>query len=122
MKCSNHTQADAVASCVYCGQGLCPACITRSSSGRAVCSPSCAERAASMEAALETVRQKTLNSSRLAAYFLLAAGFIFGCFGIYEITLALSTGRWAMAVFLPGLAFVFFVAGAAMLRMLKSKT
>jgi hypothetical protein len=74
-----------------------------------------------MEAALETIRLKTLNSNRLAAYFILAGGFIFGCFGIYEITRAPSTGDWVMAAFISGLAVVFFIAGTAVLRMLKSK-
>ena len=76
-----------------------------------------------MEAALETIRQKTLAGNRLAAYFSLAAGFVFACLGIYEVTKAVSTGRWwAMTFVIPGLAVVFIVAGIAMLRILKSKT
>jgi hypothetical protein len=122
MKCSNHTQADAVASCVFCGQGLCPSCITRSTSGRVVCSPRCAERATAMEIALETIRQKTLNSGRLVAYFLFAAAFVFNCVGVYEIIEALSTGTWVMALFLPGIGVVFIAAGIGYLRLAKSKT
>lgn len=74
-----------------------------------------------MEATLETIRQKTIASSRLAAYMILAAGFVFGGFGIYEISRALSTGRWTMALFLPGLAAVFIISGVMILRMLKRK-
>jgi hypothetical protein len=122
MKCSNHIQTDAVATCVFCGHGLCSSCVTHSSSGRAVCSPRCADRSASIEAALETIRQKTVTGNRLAAHFLLAAGFVFAGLGIYEMTKAVSTGRvWAMTFAMPGLAVIFIVAGIALLRMLKSK-
>jgi hypothetical protein len=75
-----------------------------------------------MEAALENIRQKTINSNRLAAYFCLAAAFVLAGVGIYEITRAVSTGRWVLAVYIPAFAVVFFVCGAAMLRMLKGKT
>ena len=71
-----------------------------------------------MEAAFEIIRQKSVKSGRISAYFLLAAGFLFGCFGIYEITEALSTGRWVMALFLPGISVVFIAIGIAMLRLL----
>jgi hypothetical protein len=74
-----------------------------------------------MEATLETIRQKTVASNRLAAYFVLVLGCVFACFGIYETVEAFSTGGWAMALFLPGLAVVFIVSGTTMLRMLKRK-
>jgi uncharacterized membrane protein (DUF2068 family) len=86
-----------------------------------VCSPRCAEQIALMESTLETIRQKTIAGTKLAAYLLLAAGCVFGCFGIYEIFSAFSTGRWAMGIFLPCLAVVFIVSGITMLRMLKKK-
>jgi hypothetical protein len=73
------------------------------------------------EATLETIRQKTIASSRLAAYLIIAAGFVFGGFGVYEISSAFSTGRWTMALFLPSVAVVFIVSGITMLRMLKRK-
>jgi inner membrane protein involved in colicin E2 resistance len=76
-----------------------------------------------MEAALETIRQKTVVGYRLTAYFLLAAGLVFGCLALFEVVKAISTGRvWAMTFAIPGLALVFIVAGIALLRMIKSKT
>jgi hypothetical protein len=76
-----------------------------------------------MEAALETIRQKTVVGYRLTAYFLLAAGFVFAGLGLYEVMKAVSTGRvWTMTFLIPGIAVIFIVSGIALLRMLKSKT
>jgi hypothetical protein len=72
---------------------------------------------------LEHIRQKTVAGNRLAAYFLLAGGFVLGGLGIYEVMKAVSTGRvWPMTFFIPGFAVVFIVAAMAFLRMVKSKT
>ena len=76
-----------------------------------------------MEAALETIRQKTLVGNRLAAYFLITVGFVFGGLGIYEIIKAISTGHWwQMTFFSPAIAIISFVLGILYLRMLKKKT
>ena len=69
-----------------------------------------------MQAVLETLGQKASNTNRVVAYFCFASGFAFGCYGIYEITLALSTGKWALAVLVPTLAVVFCACGVGMLR------
>ncbi len=75
-----------------------------------------------MEAALESIRQKSLASTRGAAYFLIAAGLFFACFGAFEVIKALSTGRyWAMTFFMPGIAVVFIVTGFMILRIVKRK-
>lgn len=123
MKCFTHSQTDAVASCVYCGHAMCPSCVTPTSSGRSVCSPRCADGAAAMEASLETIRQKTISSNRLAGYFCLVAGITFGGFGVYEISRSISSGSWSVVTLLPCcFAVVLTAVGIAMLRMLKSKS
>jgi hypothetical protein len=122
MKCSNHAPVDAVAACVFCGQGLCSTCITRSSSGRVVCSPRCAGGIAELESAIAAIHQKTLNGYRLLAYLCFAAAALFISLGIYEIVRAQATGRWAMAVFVPIFGLVFIAIGIGALRLVKSGT
>ena len=75
-----------------------------------------------MESALEMVRQKTITGYKLMAYFMFAAGFVFLCFGVYECIRALSTGTWVMALFLPGISFVFIVVGIGALRIVRGKS
>ena len=53
MKCYSHRQADAVASCVTCGQALCAECVKRTSSGQFVCGESCRKLAAVKDVAVE---------------------------------------------------------------------
>lgn len=43
MRCHAHMDRTAVAACVYCGKGLCPACAVPTGCGRLVCSRECAD-------------------------------------------------------------------------------
>jgi len=121
MKCSNHNQVEAVATCVFCGSALCPSCVTRSATGRVICSPGCLSGISNAEAALESVRRKTVGSNRLTVYFCFGSGLIFGIFAGYEAVGAVSSGRWDMAIFLGGLAAVFIGMGIAWSRMMAKK-
>lgn len=121
MKCSNHSQTDAVAICVFCGHGLCSSCATKSTTGRAICSPACSAGIAAAEAALESIRQKTIGANKLAVYFLLGAGILFVGFAIYEAIRAMSSGRWILSLFLGSTGVAFIVIGAAWSQMVRQK-
>ena len=122
MKCLNHNQTDAVATCVFCGIALCPSCITKSASRRVICSSVCEAGLSSTEVALESIRQKTIGSNRLAVYFLFGTGLFFGAFAVFETVRAMASGRWHMALFLGGASIVFIGIGAAWSRMVRKKT
>ena len=59
MKCSTHLNADAAAVCIHCGRALCPGCITKSESGRVVCSAACLAGLLQTEQALQSLRTRS---------------------------------------------------------------
>ena len=117
MKCWNHHQTDAVATCVFCGIAICSSCIAKSTTGRVICSPACGKGISSTEAALDSIRQKLVGGNRLLVYFLFGVGFLFGAFALFETARALSSGMWHLALFLGGSAVVFIGIGTAFSRM-----
>ena len=117
MKCSNHNQIDAIATCVFCGRALCPSCITKSNSGRVVCSPACSSGISATEVALESVRQKTLSANRLAAHLLIGLGILFGSFGLF----AMSRKQWFISLYLIGAGVLLAVFGFILLRVASRK-
>jgi succinate dehydrogenase hydrophobic anchor subunit len=53
VKCHSHPHADAVASCVSCGQGLCSECVKRTPGGLFVCGDPCRKLANMKNVAVE---------------------------------------------------------------------
>src|SRR5262249_10903346 len=84
MKCCIHNQTYATATCVFCGRGLCPACVASTASGRVVCSQECSTGIANSEAALASIRARTLGANRLNSYLLLGVGLLFIGFGVHR--------------------------------------
>jgi methionyl-tRNA formyltransferase len=121
MKCFNHNQVDAIASCVFCGIALCPSCITKSSTGRVVCSTTCTAGASSIETSLAILGQKTVIGYKLVGFFTLATGLVFAVLAVYDIIHAFSTGRWNLAFLTSASTIVFIIFGVAVLRLSRKK-
>ena len=117
MKCSTHPNADATALCIHCGRALCPSCTMRSESGRVVCSTACSAALLQTEQALQSIRAKSVSSLRTTGYFVLAAGIVFGGFGVLEF----FNGIESLAFFLLLLCAVFFAVGAVYLSIARKK-
>ena len=117
MKCSTHLNADATSVCIHCGRALCPSCTTKSASGRVVCSPTCSAALLQAEQTLQIIRARSVSSLRTTGYFALAAGIVFGGFGLLEI----YNGIERLGFFLLPLCAVFVVVGAVYLSIAKKK-
>src|SRR4051812_30328195 len=107
MKCSTHPAADASAVCIHCGRGLCSTCITRSASGRIVCSSPCASALQNTEKALNILRLKSVASLRWNGYLTLGSALVFAPFAF----LSLRDGIWQLTVLMLPLAVIFAVSG-----------
>ncbi len=95
MKCLTHKNVEAIAVCVHCGRALCDGCITRSASGRIVCSKECAAGSQEMEDSIAGTRYQSVRGARIVGYFAMGIGIVF-C-----ITAAVFyfEGMWPLATF-----------------------
>ena len=118
MKCSSHTEIDAVAICIHCGRGLCSPCTTKSQSGRTVCSAACGTALLDIEQALRGLRDKTVRSHRGSAWFSFVLAAIFGGFGV---NCFIEEEMWRLGVFLFAVAAGFTWSGFAALRIAKRR-
>ncbi len=82
MYCTQHPLIQASALCCYCGAGLCAACISRTPSGRIVCTPECAQALTEAEALLMSIRRKTLSGYQFTGYFCFGAGVLLLIFSV----------------------------------------
>jgi hypothetical protein len=110
MKCATHN-ADATALCVNCGAALCPACGTKSVSGRFVCSISCAEATTREELAHGLILDKATKGAKASAFFTFLLGGMFIVFAF----LAMITGEWPLVLFL-GVSGIGFIIGGFVYR------
>jgi len=122
MKCSNHNQIDAIATCVFCGRALCSSCITQSASGRAVCSPACSSKIAITEAALHSLQSKSIAGIKRVAFFALSAGLLFAGIGVHDFIEAMSGGSWILATLSGGLGVILIIWGISAALSLRKKT
>ncbi|HVM59272.1 MAG TPA: hypothetical protein VMV72_00260 [Verrucomicrobiae bacterium] len=98
MKCFAHGEQDAIATCVYCGKGLCEACIAPAGGGRLVCSERCATLLR---------RRQQFGAGRFLmgfAVLLVAASMFFGAHRWWA--LAVVTLLYALACLLVSAAMV----------------
>ncbi len=104
MKCFNHPQADAVASCKYCFKGLCPECAKDSGVG-IVCSAACETHAKAIHAMVERNKKVIAWAPRTHSRQAIFLGLIALVFLIYGF----STGNIFIlasgVVFLAGAVF-----------------
>lgn len=121
MKCSNHNQTDAVATCVFCGRALCPSCVTQSATGRIVCSPACSSMLAVTEAELKNVNEKINEGTKRIIYFAFGFGLIFAGTGMYEFIEARSSGAWFLTIFSGGMGLMMIIYSISAALMLRKK-
>jgi hypothetical protein len=118
MKCSNHSQTDARAICIYCGVGVCGECAERTVKNRIVCSTDCANALAEEEAALQGIRAKTLGGHRLTGYFALGAAVILAGFSAFT-----AIGQqWEILAFQLPLTLGLAISGIFYLRLGSKKS
>jgi hypothetical protein len=119
MKCFNHADAEAIATCLGCGKGLCRACCQTSDSGGVVCSPACKEKTQAEEEALALIRNGAIKGTRVGGILCIVAGLIFGLFGLFNLT---QPGFFLpIVVFTVALGIGLIVAGAMYLRINKDR-
>src|SRR5438128_1469778 len=109
MKCSHHTETDAVAVCVQCGRGLCQGCTRVSSSGRTSCSPAC-------ENELLKAKEHTSRQRRLAVWApKFVSAVVFGlAVAMIGISIAAATSKiWGASPEIAWLLTVFPLMFAA---------
>ena len=108
MKCINHNAADAVAFCMYCGRGLCPACIAFPTASRMVCSSGCQTALERNERAVQLLLDKSVHSARASAFY---------CYLCGGLSAGAAIAAWFMLpspfliYFTGACAFVCFAAG-----------
>jgi hypothetical protein len=73
MKCTAHN-TEAVAVCSWCGRALCSVCAKSSESKRMVCSDDCAASLVREAKAMDSILQKSLQSSRASAFYSFLCG------------------------------------------------
>lgn len=114
MKCLTHPEIEAVAICVNCGKALCPACITKSSRGKHVCSATCARAITEADDFRYYLHNRSTRSWRLIALALLFpvafVFLVFAGFGIWE-------GQWPLVLLLLAVVIIFLLAGFGCLRL-----
>jgi len=102
MKCFHHNSTEAVAVCMYCGRGLCPACIAFPTARRMVCSSACQTALERDERTLLLLLDKSVQNARASAfYFYLCGG----------LSAAAAVAAWFM---LPSPFLIYFTAGCAL--------
>ena len=117
MKCFNHPDVDATAICTHCGLAVCAKCITRSKSGRAVCSTTCSAALERYEQAFLSMHLKGLSGFRIIGYLTISSALVLACFGF----VALHDGIWPLAALCFAFTAIFVVIGAVVFRMVKRK-
>src|ERR1700677_3042230 len=115
MKCSIHNNTDATAVCIHCGQALCPGCITKSESGRVVCSATCSAALLRTEQSLNSLRVRSVSSLRAIGYISVATALVVGGGGLME----LHNGIPQAGYFLLAMTPVFAISGFVYLRIAK---
>ena len=119
MKCFNHSDSDAVATCVNCGKAICRQCCISTAKGRLVCSTSCEESAQNAEESLSLVRTKTDRQNRVNGMLSALTGTAFGLFGVF--TLFRSRHFLPLSILLFGMMVVLVAAGLWYLKLGKYK-
>jgi hypothetical protein len=119
MKCFNHADAEAIATCLGCGKGLCRTCCQTSDSGGVVCSPACKEKTQAEEEALALIRNRAMKGTRVSGILCIVAGLIFGLFGLFHLTQ--PQFFLPIVVFTVALGIGLIVAGAMYLRINKDR-
>ena len=112
MKCLTHKDSEAVAVCVHCGRALCDSCVTRSASGRIVCSQECAAGSKEIEDLIASTRYRSVRGARVVGYFAVSVGVIF-CIAaafLYFVDV------WPPAAFVGGTGIAIGLVGVGMLR------
>ena len=119
MKCFNHAEKDAVATCLGCGKSLCRECCQTTDSGRVVCSDPCKQRTTADQETLSLIRQKTQTQNRVSGILCFLAGSIFGLFGLFHLT----QPRFflPLTIFMVAMCVCLIVMGRMYLRMDKEK-
>lgn len=108
MYCTNHNDRGAVAVCVNCGVGICPSCVTKSATGRHVCSAECAESADAFHSAITALSNRTIRTTKATAWFCWLLGGLFGVLGVISI----AGGDYFFSSYLLLSAVVFAFVGA----------
>ena len=118
MKCLTHKESEAVAVCVHCGMALCESCLTRSESGRFVCSPACGTASKQMEDFIASTRHRSVRGTRTTAYFLYGMAAIFTASAVFFY----FDGVWQLTAFVGVCSIGFAIGGVAFMRVAKKNT
>ncbi len=86
MRCYNHSDIEAVATCLGCGKAMCKDCCQTRESGIILCSESCQARVENGIEALNLIRSKTLTQSKVTGFFCIIAAAVMGLFGLFNLT------------------------------------
>jgi hypothetical protein len=114
MKCFNHSEKDAVATCMGCGKALCHECCPSPAQSPFVCSDQCREKVAAEERTLALIRRKTITQNRVSGAFCIMGSMVFGLFGVFNLTL--PRGFLPLAIFMIATCIAFIIAGVKYLR------
>ncbi len=119
MKCFNHDENDAVATCMGCGKALCRECCVSTATAPFVCSDVCKAKVAAEDRTLALIRLKTMTQNRVSGLFCIIAGVIFGLFGIFHLT----RPRFflPLTIFMIALCIGFIIGGVMYLRVSKEE-
>ena len=118
MKCYDHSDVDAVSTCLGCGKALCKSCSQLSELQIIVCSVSCGKRADSRIEMVELIRKKTLTQNKVSGIFCIIAGSVFGAFGLFNLT---DSSFLPLAIFMIAMSIGLFYGGYMYLKVSKSK-
>ena len=119
MKCYNHTEIDAVATCLGCGKALCMECCFKNMPG-IVCSSLCEDKITKHNEVNNLIRKKTLTQNKVSGIFCIIAGAIFSLFGIYQLTR--ESYFFPLSLFCIALGVGLILGGIMFLRVAKSKS
>jgi len=108
MRCFNHSDKEAIGICINCGTALCKECMTKSESGKILCSDNCGISIAKFESSINVTLEKTLRNAKISAYGCFMFALLFISLGIYHFTI--KPFFYPLAVFfcLMGGAFLIF--------------
>lgn len=112
MNCSIHSQSVAIAQCVHCGIGLCPACRQTSASGRSVCGVECGHRSEEIEHALRSALAKITSSNRTGGWVYAVGGGASLLVGLLSIPLEMPV----LAIYLLPVGVIFVFAAWRLFR------
>jgi hypothetical protein len=113
MRCLKHPTADAVATCAYCGRGVCAECIQSPTGPRIVCSTECGAALARNDDALsqlssvnQQLLQHSVRNARASAFY---------CYLCAGLSAAAGVVAWFM---LPSPFLILFTGGCAVVLLL----